>query len=179
MKITIPELQRNILLKMPLYMPLLLGLEGRSETALTIRVDDLASFGKPELSIQVGFVLYRSEAGTWLVCVPFRVIDKPGDPLEGDAYINPRQAGDYGLLENLTKQTVFPVVLLSPDLRDAAAKAVPWHLKGEAIKALGAVDASLTGKLGGSFDPDFETVKGEFQARFSVAELLKGVEGGD
>jgi hypothetical protein len=70
-------------------------------------------------------------------------------------------------------------VLLSPDLRDAVAKRIPWRLQGEATKALGAVDASLAGKLSGEWDPDFEAAKREFQARLSVAELLSGVEGGD
>lgn len=91
MKVAIPDPQRSLLLKMPLYTPVLLGLQDRKKTALTIRVDNLASFRKPELPIQVGFCLYRSEAGTWLVCVPFRVFDNPKDPLEGDTYLNPRQ----------------------------------------------------------------------------------------
>lgn len=113
------------------------------------------------------------------MCVPFRIVDNSENPLEGDAYINPRQAGDYGLLENLAKQTVFPVVLLSPDLRDAVAKGVSWRLQGEATKALGAIDASVSGKLTGGWDSDFEAAKREFQARLSVTELLNGVEGAD
>ncbi|MBI2997902.1 MAG: hypothetical protein HYY46_05535 [Deltaproteobacteria bacterium] len=171
-RVVIPEPQRALLLRMPSYTPLLLGLERRNETALTMRVEDLASFRKPELPIQVGFVLYRSEAGMWLVCVPFRIIDKPEDPLEGDAYINPRQASDYALLENLARQNIFPVVLLSPDLKDAVVKGIPWRLQGEATNALGAVDASVAGKLGGNWDPDFERAKREFQGRFTVRELL-------
>ncbi|MBI3058894.1 MAG: hypothetical protein HYY81_06235 [Deltaproteobacteria bacterium] len=178
-RVVSPEPQRALLLRMPTHTPVLWGLEGRNETTLAMRVDSLDGFRKAELPVQVGFALYRSGDGTWLVCVPFRIVDNPESPLEGGAYLNPRQAGDYVLLENLARQNMFPVVLLSPDLRDAVAKAVPWRLKGEATKALGAVDASLAGKLTGGWDSDFEAAKREFQARFSVAELLKGVEGGD
>lgn len=56
-KVAIPEPQRGLLLRMPTYTPVLLGLEGRNETALTVRVDSLDSFRKPELPIQAGFVL--------------------------------------------------------------------------------------------------------------------------
>jgi len=40
------------------------------------------------------------------------------------------------------------------------------------MRALGAVDASLVGKAGGSFDPDFQAAKEEFQKRFAVRDLL-------
>lgn len=175
MQITIPELNRSVLLQMPLYTPVLLGLADRNETALTMRVDDLTSFRKPELPITVRFTAFRSGLGTWVVCVSFRVVDNPQDPLEGDAYLNPRQAQDYEMLLRLSLQKTFPIVFLAPDLRDAVGKQISWRdpQREEVFRAIMEMQKDVTGeKLGGSFDPDFEQAKIAFQNTYAVRDLL-------
>jgi hypothetical protein len=160
---------------MPVYTPVLLSLVDREMAALTIRVDDLSSFRKPKVLITVKFVAHRSKQGTWVVCVAFRVADNPQDPLEGDAYLNPRQAGDYECLLEMSRQGIFPLVFMSRDLRDAVGKWLPWRdaQREEVFRAIMTMRKDLTGeKLGGVFDPDFEQAKREFQSRHTVTDLL-------
>lgn len=175
MQITIPELNRSVLLQMALYTPVLLGLADRNETALTMRVDDLTSFRKPELPITIKFTAYRSRLGTWVVCVAFRVVDNPQDPLEGDAYLNPRQAQDYEMLLSLSRQKIFPIILLASDLCDAVGKRISWPdaQREEVFRAIMEMQKDLKGgKLSGSFDPDFEQAKIAFQNTYTVNDLL-------
>lgn len=174
-RIAIPEPNRSLLLRMPLYTPVLLGLEGRNETGLVMRVDDLTTFRKPELPITIKLVAWRSGQGTWLICIVFRVVDNPQDPLEGDAYLNPRQTSDYEMLLRLSLQKTLPLIFLSPDLHDAVGKQISWRdaQREQVFRAVMVIQKDLRGgKLSGSFDPDFEEAKKEFQARFTVRELL-------
>ena len=177
MKIAIADPQRSILLGMPTYTPFLLGLEGRNDTAVIIRVDDLASFLETELPITIKFVAYRGRLGAWVVCVAFRVVDDAHDPLEGDTYLNPRQAFDYELLLKLSRQKIFPIIFLAPDLRDAVGKRISWRdtQREEVFRAVMAMQKDLRGeKLTGNYDPDFGTAKEEFQKSFSLRDLLSG-----
>lgn len=170
-----PEPQRRALVKMPVYTPVLLGLAERNETALLVRVDDLWSFRKAGMPISVKFIAWRSERGTWVCCVAFRVAEKSEGPLEGDAYLNPRQAQDYELILRLTAQEIFPIFFLSADLGDAVGKRISWpdQQRAEVAQAPGWIDQDVTGaKLEGAFDPDFDRSKVAFQKTHALRDLL-------
>ncbi len=175
MHVTIPETNRRALLSLPLYTPVLLGLADREVTSLTIRVDDLQSFRQAEIPITIKFVAHRSTQGTWVMCVAFRVADNPHEPLEGDAYLNPRQREDYENLLALARQKIFSLIFLAADLSDAVGKQISWGeaQREEVFRAIMTMRKDLAGeKLSGGFDSDFEQAKIAFQNMHSVGDLL-------
>lgn len=173
MDVGIPEARRRLLLKAPVFTPILIGVKACKQTALALRVDTLAPFRKPEFRIQVSLVFYRSTSECWLVSVPFCIWTSPLTRRRGNAYLNPRQVFDRPLLNNLTKQKTLLVFLFSSDLRDAAVKEIPWQEQAEAARALRAAHPSLADKLCRGWDHQFEAVRREFQNKFSVGDLLR------
>lgn len=166
---------RRILLQMPTYTPSLLATG--DDLALVIRVEKLAPFRKP-LPLMVRVVTWQHGGGAWLVTVAFRVTDNPKDPMEGDAYLNPRQAEDWANIERLSKQTRFPFIFCNPSLTEAVGKAVPWtaQQQGEISELIRTINSDLVGRLGGDYDPDFQVAKDEFQRLYGVKELLERKE---
>jgi hypothetical protein len=148
-------------------------------TALVLRVERLKPFRHERLPITVQLAAECSPEHTWVVAIAFRVADNPRKPLEGDAYLNPRQEGDHALLLRLTRQHRFPLIFLSPDLRQAVGKTVSWseQQRQEVQQLLALIPAvGLVSSIEGSWDPDFEQAKRAFQARYSVQQLLSGIQ---
>src|SRR5713101_6978383 len=103
-KAGIPQAYRTVLLQKPIHAPVLIGLEKPAETALAMRVHDLFSFRRQGIPISVRPIGYQGKEGTWVVAVAFRITSNAAAPLEGIAYLNPRLADDYSLLQHLTRQ---------------------------------------------------------------------------
>lgn len=173
MDVVIAEARRRLLLKAPVFTPVLIGVKACNRTALAMRVDSLAPFRKPEFRIQIRLVFYRSASGSWLVSVPFCIWTSRLTHRRGNAYLNPRQAFDHPLLNNLTEQENLLVFLLSSDLRDAVVKEIPWQAQAKAAGALRAAHPSLANKLCRGWDHQFEAARREFQSKFSVRDLLR------
>lgn len=167
-----PPPVKKILLQMPLYTPAILGTEN-GYAALILRVEKLKSF-RGDYPIMVRLATWQSLGGTWIVAVAFRVYDNPKDPMEGDAYLNPRQADDWETLHMLTTQDRFPILFCNPKLTEAVGKATPWtdQEHKEVQQLCDTIDKTLAGKLSGLFDPDFQKAKDEFQRQYSVKDLL-------
>jgi hypothetical protein len=164
-----PDL-RAALLGTPVSTPALLA--AGEELTLVLRVDKLAPFRKP-LPLLVKVFAWQPEGGAWVVAVAFRVTAHPRAPLEGDAYLNPRQQGDWDNLERLSRQTRFGFFFCNSTLTEAVGKAVPWTDQQQEIRALLAeMDPTVGGRLRGPYDPDFARAKELFQARFPVRDLL-------
>ena len=160
---------RNTVLAMPLWTPALVAME--DELSLVLRTDNLRSFQKP-LPITVRVVSWRSREGTWVVCVAFRVMEDPKNPVEGAAYLNPQQAEDWEHLQRLSRQTRVPFVFCDKTLLEAVGKAVPWTTpQQQEVRAL-VERIGFPGEGDGTFDPDFQRAKDAFQAQFSVRDLL-------
>lgn len=157
---------------MPTYTPALLAAE--EYLTLVLRVDKLAPFRKP-LPLMARVVAWQHSGGAWVVAVAFRVTDNLKDPMEGDAYLNPRQAEDWENIKRLSRQDKFPFIFCNSSLTEATGKAVPWtpQQHGEVQKLIDTIDPELAGRLSGSYDPDFQVAKQEFQKLFTVGELLK------
>jgi hypothetical protein len=163
---------KKILLQIPTYTPSLIGLPEERTTALLLRVDSPQPFKRRKgLKFQVSFAGYEHE-GTYLACVAFRVFDKPADPLEGNAYLNPLQEDDRKALEYLTEQERFPFVFLSSDLKHEVAKSISWQQKSRNAARKVFERSASAGLLSGSFDPNFQRVKDRFQSIYSVKDLL-------
>ena len=163
---------KQILLKLPVYTPTLIGAPDERMAALLLRVDSLQQGFKPKgLKFQVAFAGYEHE-GSYLACVAFRVFDNPTDPLEGDAYLNPRQESDRKALEYLTEQERFPFVFLSSDLKREVAKSISWQPKSRAAAREVFERSEGVSLIGGSFDPEFQTAKNYFQRLYSVKAIL-------
>jgi hypothetical protein len=162
---------KKILLQIPIYTPSLIGVPEERTTALLLRVDSPQPFKRKGLKFQVSFAGYEHE-GTYLACVAFRAFDRPRDPLEGDAYLNPLQEADRQALEYLTEQERLPFVFLSADLKHEVAKSISWQQKSrDAAREVFERSASA-GLLSGSFDPNFQRLKYRFQSIHSVKDLL-------
>ena len=178
--IHIPAEQRSELLKRELYKPRVygvdLGVEGAGETGMLVRVEDLAPFRDPELPLAIKPVAYQSEERTWVVCLILRVMRLPRGTLLAGAYLNPRQNTDYELVRRLGSQQVFPVIFLSETAEEVAAAPLAWTpvQREEISRLLGSIDDNLTGsRLGGGFDPDFESAVVELQENYSLEELME------
>ena len=172
----IPEHQRFELLKRELYKPRPFGLEGQEETGLLMRVKDLAHFSNPEIPVAIKLVAYQNAQNTWVICVILRVMELPPGTLLAAAYLNPRQTVDYDLLLRLSKQQIFPVILLSEDVREYVTIPLAWSAvqREEVLRILKSIDSNLTThKLSGSFDPDFESAVLELQENHSLEELIE------
>jgi hypothetical protein len=162
---------RSLLLKIPTFTPTLLATG--ELLSLVLRVDKLQPFRKP-FPLTLRFTAWCAESGTWICAMAFRVADHPTDPLEGDAYLNPRQQGDWENLERLARQEKFPFIFCNSLLTEAVGKAIPWPAsqRAEIQAAIELIAPSVPGKIHGSFDPEFQAAKAEFQKLFSVSELL-------
>ena len=167
----IPDALKKILLQVPVYTPALIGLPDEKMTALVLRVDSLKSFKPKGLKFQVSFAGYEHE-GTHLACAAFRVFDKPNDPLEGDAYLNPLQEADRQALEYLATQMRLPFIFLSADLKHHVAKTVSWQEKSRDAARQVFDRSAGVGLISGSWDPNFQKAKDAFQSRYSVKDLF-------
>ncbi|HEX9442676.1 MAG TPA: hypothetical protein VGA73_01080 [Candidatus Binatia bacterium] len=174
--IHIPAEQRAELLKRALYKPRIYGVEGAEETGLLVRVEDLAPFHDPGLPLAIKPVAYQSEERTWVVCLILRVLRLPRGTLLAGAYLNPRQNTDYELLRRLASQQAFPVIFLSEDADELAPVPLAWSpvQREEISRLLGSIGDNLTGnRLGGGFDPDFESAVVELQENYTLEELME------
>ncbi len=174
--INIPAAQRSELLKRELYKPRIYGIDGGGETGLLIRVEELSHFRDPKLPLAIKPIAYQSEEDTWVVGLILRVMQLPRGTLLAAAYLNPRQAMDYELLQRLPRQQIFPVTFLSEDVQEFASVPLSWSLvqREEISRLIQSIEANLTAhKLGGGFDPDFESAVLELQENYSLAELME------
>lgn len=159
------------LLAIPVFTPVLIAASGAALTALFLRCDSLDTFRQAGLRIQVAFAGFEHD-GSCLACVAFRVFDRTDDPLEGDAYLNPRQSTDRAALGNLTAQTQIPLVFLSKTLQEQVAKAVSWQATSQAAARDVFERSASVGILAGSFDPEFQKAKDRFQSLYTVKSIL-------
>lgn len=162
---------KSKLLAIPLFTPVLIAASGVALTALFLRCDSLDTFRQAGLRMQVAFAGFEHD-GNCLACVAFRVFDRPDDPLEGDAYLNPRQAADRDALKNLILQTQIPLVFLSKNLKEQVAKAVTWQTTSQAAARDVFERSASVGVLAGSFDPEFQKAKECFQSLYTVKSIL-------
>ena len=98
-------------------------------------------------------------------CVAFRVFDNLDNPLEGDAYLNPRQEADRQTLEYLTTQERMPFVFLSADLKHNVAKSISWQEKSrQAAREI--FERSAAGVITGSLKiPTSSALRTNFRPR--------------
>jgi hypothetical protein len=172
----ITEHQRSDLLKRELYKPRTFGLEGRQETGLLMRVEDLTPFHNLQLPIAIKLVAYQNDHDTWVISVVLRVTNLPQGTLVAAAYLNPRQDLDYKLILQLSQQPIFPVIFFSEDLCECVAVPLSWsHVQREEVShIIDSINKNLTPhRLSGGFDPDFETALVEFQEAYSLKDLLE------
>lgn len=156
---------------------MLTGLEGREETVLALRVEDLSSFRTPRLPMIVRLRAWYDWQGTWVVVIAFHVGVDPQEPLAGVAYLNLRQTADYDLLLRLTKQRLFPLIFLSADLSDAVGHQTPWSSarRREVAQLVMTIDQALSSpRLDGRVDLAFEQARREFQDLYTFEKLLYG-----
>ena len=166
------ENAKKIFSQLPIYTPALMALTEPPLAALVIRVDKLDSFDQRGLSLQVAFAGYEHE-GNYLACLAFRVFDNPTKPLEGDAYLNPRQQSDRKALGYLATQQHFPFVFLSANLKREVGKSISWQQKSrDAAREVYDRSASA-GILADSFDREFQRCKDKFQSIYTVKDLLR------
>jgi len=156
---------------------MLTGLEGREETVLALRVEDLSCLRTRRLPITVRLRAWYDRLGIWVVVIAFHVGIDPREPLAGVASLNPRQTADYGLLLRLTNQRLFPLIFVSADLSDAIGHQVPWSSarRREVAQLVMTIDQALTSpRLDGRVDVAFERARREFQGLYSLEKLLYG-----
>lgn len=162
---------KEILQTLPVYTPTLLGLIDPEITAVVIRVESLEPFESEDLRLNASFAGYELD-GTYLACVAFRVFDNPDDPLQGDAYLNPRQQIDRKALENLTVQVQLPFVFLSENLRREVVRPAAWREQNRAGAGQVLTASAGIALIEGSLDPEYQKAKTRFQARYAVKDLL-------
>ncbi len=175
MKATIPKAYRVSLLQTPLYTPTLIALEKPTATVLAMRVSDLFSFRRQGLFIVARPIGYHGKEGTWVGVVAFRIAGTPGPPLEGAAYLNPRQEDDLRLLESLAKQEQLPFLFLSSHVKVVVRQEAPWSVyHRQEVRMLlaqaGHVQAHKRAIEGE--DGDFARARQEFASLYSVKTLL-------
>jgi hypothetical protein len=153
---------------------MLVGLSNLEETALAMRVTELFSF-RQGVSITVRPVGYQGKEGTWVVALIFRIAGGAMEPLEGAAYINPRQTNDLYLLHNLAKQESFVLLFVSPRVKVMIGQKVPWSVqqRQEVRLLLAQISHWQQEQLpAGSADVDFVRARQEFERLYSINNLL-------
>ena len=175
MKVKLAEAYQHRLRQHEFDTPILVGLASRRETGVALRVRDLFSFRREGMPIAVRLVGYQGREGVWVVAVAVRIGVETHTLLEGVAYLNPRQAGDYHLLHNLAQQEGFPLLFLHDSLNVGVGQEVVWSVynRQQVRVLLHQLDHVLPNLYEDSeHDVDFEAVRREFHNLHSVEKLL-------
>ena len=162
----------------PFYSARFIDHEESEELALVVRVEDLDSFLEVHPPLTLDLTVWCSPQGTWVVALAYLLHRAFGDAKGGIFYLNPRQTSDSEILQKLLRQETLHVIFLSADLSEHLTVGVvqPPQKLAHWQQLIEDLNHTLTGeKLTGDFDPDFEVAQRDFQARFSVQDLLAGV----
>lgn len=167
---------KTALLHTPLSTPIAVGLENPEETGLAIRTAKLFAFRRRGLPLLVRPLSYQGKEGIWAAALAFRIVGHHKELLEGAVYLNPQNAFDLQLLQQLILQDQFPVLFLSPRLQTMINHVAEWTVHhrqelrmmlAQAAHAHGSTPLAVQ-----ETDPDFERVKQEFEKMYSIPTLL-------
>lgn len=174
-KPVLTEAQRSLLLRVPLFVPVVLTTDDSKEVAVLLRVDDLARYRKARLPLRCKFTTWQNMFGTWVACLALRVADRRENLLEVATHFNPRSAADWELVQKLATQRWLPVVFFDPDVTDSVTKRTSWApaQRQDMWRAIEQMAKDLVGKRRDvSFDPSFDLAKIAFQHRFSMRDIF-------
>lgn len=167
---------KTALLHTPLSTPIAVGLEQPEETGLAIRTTRLFAFRRHGLPLLVRPLSYQGKEGIWAAALAFRIVGHHKELLEGVVYLNPQNAFDVQLLQQLILQDQFPILFLSPRLRTMISHVAEWtvHHRQELRMMLAqAAHVRVNNSLAAhEADPDFERVKQEFEKMYAIQKLL-------
>ena len=178
MGIVISKESWAVLREEPLYSARFIDREGAEELALVVRVEELDSFLEAHPPLPLALTAWRSPQGTWVVALAYQLHPTFGEAKAGVFYLNPRQAADAEILRKLPRQESLCVIFLSADCSEhyTVGVAQPPQELAHWQQLMKDISQTLTGEmLADDEDPDFEAARQEFQACYSVQDLLAGL----
>ena len=167
-----------VLREEPLYSARFIDREGTEEIALVVRVEELDSFLEAHLPLTLTLTAWRSPQSTWVVALAYQLHPTFGEAKAGVFYLNPRQAADAEILRKLPQQESLCVIFLSVDCSEHYTVGVvqPPQELAHWQQLIENINQTLAGEQPAEdYDPAFEAARQEFQARYSVPDLLAGL----
>ena len=178
MGIVITKESWAVLREEPLYSARFIDREGSAEIALAVRVEELDWFLEAHPPLSLTLTTWRSPQGTWVVALAYQLHPTCGEAKAGVFYLNPRQAADAQILRKLPQQESLYVIFLSADCSEHYTTGVvqPPQELTHWQQLIENMNQTLTRKqLAEDHDPDFEAARQDFQAGYSVQDLLAGL----
>jgi len=178
MGIVISKESWAVLREEPLYSARFIDREGAEELALVVRVEELDSFLEAHPPLTLALTAWRSPQGTWVVALAYQLHPTFGEAKAGVFYLNPRQAADAEILRKLPRQESLCVIFLSADCSEhyTVGVAQPPQELAHWQQLIDNITQTLAGEQPAEdYDPAFEAARQEFQACYSVQDLLAGL----
>ncbi len=152
--------------------PTLVELRGGSETALAMRVADIFSYRRPLQPFVLNCIGYQATGGVWIVTLAFQLGAESERRVAGRVYLNPLHNEEAVFLRHLALQERVVFVFLNPSLSGGVSQERAWSLEERygVRLLLGQTERSVSQQPVNT--PEFERAKAEFDARFSLSDLL-------
>lgn len=152
--------------------PTVVELRGGSETALAMRVEEVFSYRRPLQPFVLNCIGYQATGGVWIVTLAFQLGTESERPVAGLIYLNPLRNEDAVFLHHLALQERVVFVFLNPALSSGVGQERAWSLEERYRVRLLLSQTERAVSQQTENTPEFERATAEFDARFSLSDLL-------
>lgn len=152
--------------------PSVVELRGGSETALAMRVEEVFSYRRPLQPFVLNCIGYQATGGVWVVTLAFQLGTESERHVAGCVYLNPLCNEDAVSLRHLALQERVVFVFLNPSLSGGVSQERVWSMEERygVRLLLSQTEREVSQQTANT--PEFERAKAEFDARFSLSDLL-------
>ena len=172
MKVELASRSRQRLQTTAPDLPAVVELRDGRETALAMRVEEVFSYRRPLQPFLLNCVGYQAKGGVWVVTLAFQLGTESERYVAGRVYLNPLQNEDAVLLQYLTLQERFVFVFLNTSLSGGVSQERVWSMEERYRVRLLLSQTGRAASLRPANTLEFERAKAEFDARFSLSDLL-------
>ncbi len=152
--------------------PTVVELRGGSETVLAMRVEEVFSYRRPLQPFVLNCIGYQATGGVWIVTLAFQLGAESERPVAGLIYLNPLRNEDAVFLHHLALQERVVFIFLNPALSSGVSQERAWSLEERYRVRLLLSQTERAVSQQTENTPEFERAKAEFEARFSLSDLL-------
>ena len=147
-------------------------LKGGRETALAMRVEEVFSYRRPLQPFVLNCIGYQATGGTWVVTLAFQLGAESGRRVVGRVYLNPLRNEEAVFLRHLALQERVVFVFLNLSLSAGVSQERAWSMEERygVRLLLSQTERAVSQQPANTLE--FERAKAEFDARFSLSDLL-------